>query len=258
MKMRMYSLSAFVLVVAFLLIPGITEAETLFSLYAKDKYLVGKGIVPDKNPVVQLDFFFRLNSIFPHVPKCLYGDLWWSKSTSSGSFNEGFGNEVDLTIGCSGKAGDYNFNVGLGYLFIAELDELRGDLLKLHLNISRDFRVSEQHILTPYARAEALFPLGWRGGDAKTGALLFVGLSHDWSAHSRLMLSHDLSLVCDTGSLVNFDSGCMAKYDARIGWKITDFVRLDFPTFRVITPISSFDDGRKTERAVGGGVVLSW
>ncbi len=236
--------------------PVIVQAQNILSVSAKDKSLSAKGIVAYGGPVVQTDLSFNLSSILSALPKCLSGDVRWSKSADSRNFSDGFGNEIDLTADCAGKMGDFDADAGLAIFHLAPLFDKKekvGDILQPFLNISRDFHLLEHHTIAPYVRAEVVLTVGW--SHAKSGALLYAGISHQWDLHERITLNHRAAFVYDTGALVNFDYGLMVRYDASIGWNITRAIRLDLPVIRLMSPIT-IHDRRQTEYTIGAGVTL--
>lgn len=221
------------------------DAHTL-SVDVKDKFVAGKGLTVYDGPVVQTDLFLVL-------PSCFTLDLWWSTSVN-GNLNGDFGDEIDLTVSCSGRVANFNVAVGLGYFDLFRLfSQKGGDVVQPYVDISREFRIGGSNFLIPYARAEIIIPVGWEG-DAKAGVHFFAGATWRWQIHQRVAFNQKFSLMYDTGTFVNFNSALLGSYDAGLTWKVMESISITLPTFQLISPFSSPNDGRKTERAIGGRV----
>lgn len=237
------------LVFSFIYRPSESLGQSL-SIQVKDKYLLGKGIVAHNKSVIQTDLYIPLD-------KGLYLDFWWSSGFNK-KLDGGFDDEIDETIGWSGEVKNLDVDLGIAHFNLFRIDRLDGDVVQPYFEIGKNFKVNDRHALTPYFRTEIYFPVGWKGVDAKRGAHIFGGIKHYWQALERLTISQKLAAVYDTGTFVNFDHGFLGDYSVGLGWKITDKITIDLPTFRAVFPLTDLKDGRKPNTVFGGGITFKF
>lgn len=231
-----------------ILLPALAETQTLY-MHIRDKKLVGKDLVPSNHPVVETNLFIPIADGF-------YIDFWLSEGLRRDA-KRCVAEELDYIAGWSGEKFDLIFDAGIGYFNLCRLDRMSGDIIQPYFEIGKRYRLSEDHTITPYLRSEILIPIKW-AVEAKTGALISSGIKHQWQLAERLTLEQKISFAYDTGSMVRSDHGFLADYNAVLGWKITDKITLDLPTFRALTPLQELKDGRKLNTVFGAGIRIKF
>ena len=237
------------LMVVFLsiMVPSVVCAHSL-SLEVKDKYLISKGITVYEGPVIQTNLTIDL-------PKGFYLGLFGSKSADSSDFTGNFGNEVDYTVGWSGIVRNLRLDFGVSYLDLAKVFSTKGgDAVQMYGEVGRDIILNGHNTLTLYMRTEMHIPVGKWQGNAHAGAYVFMGVKNQWRVHKYMALNQKLAVMYDTGTFVASDRGFLGHYDLDVSWNLTKALSMSLPTFKLIFPISSLNDGRGVEHMVGGGL----
>ncbi len=242
---------ALVLMCVLMGMPGISLADH-FSTQIKDKYVLGKGLNIYDDPVIQRDVFVELGRGF-------YVDLWWSTGLDEPNLNLGNDDEVDWTTGWKGEVGgNCKLDIGIAYFDLTKIFSIEeGDVIQPFAELGRKYELDSRHSFTPYIRAVGLVPIGW-DKDARSGAHIFLGLKHDWQPCELLGVSQKFAVMYDTGTLVSSDRGFLGNYDLGLNWKVSKRATVNLPSFKLISPISDLDDGRKTQHVVGGGITFSF
>lgn len=241
---------ALILFLMFSLVLPLRAWSQTLTIRVKDKYLLRKNTVAYNKPVVQTDLFISLTKGF-------YLDLWWTSGFNK-NFNGGFDDEIDYTVGWSGKIKNLNFDLGVAYFDLFSLGRMAGDILDPYFEFGKSFQIKERHTLTPYFRTEIYFPVAWKGVDAKHGAYIFGGVKHEWQALEHLTIKQKLAVLYDTGTFVASDRGLLGDYDLALSWQVTEKMSIDAPTFHAIVPLSNFNDGRKTNTVFGTGITFKF
>lgn len=183
-----------------------------------------------------------------------YVDIWNSIALDEigGSLN--WGNETDFTIGYTFQTGGMCFDVGVCYFDLKPLFYVPGgDIIRLHGRISKEFRVSENHTLTPWGLVRVYFPMR-ASHILERGELGYVGVSHSWNLGSGLRLSHGPTILMDGGPW-GFDPGFLGLYNLDLTLNLTDRLKVDLLSVKLAEPITT-DDTREFESVWGAG--LSW
>jgi len=211
------------------------------------RYLGVNGAIFYEDPIFVSDLTVSF-------PKGFYLDVWNSLAINEigGSLN--WGNETDFTAGYTFQAGGICFDVGVCYFDLKPLfDVPRGDIVRLHGKASKEFRVAENHTLTPWGEIRVYFPMR-ASHELERGELGYVGLNNCWCLSPKFQISHGPAILIDGGPW-GFDPGFMALYNLDFSLNLTDRLKVDLLSVRLAEPITT-DDTREFETVWGGGV--SW
>lgn len=227
---------------------GDSNENFSFTLSSKvySKYLIADtGHIGHDKPVVQTDLFVSL-------PKGFYFDLWHSAGLDGTGLSSDYGDEIDYTMGWSGKLGGVNFDLGVSYFDLVDLFKSpQGDLIRPYLKLNKNFDVSESHRLTPFVYFG--FPYSAKGDEFGHGFFVRPGVKHAWQMTSNLTLNQRGNLFFDDGAC-GFDSGVFGEYRCDLSWQISKSTTIDLISVKGITPFTSLSDSRKTEIVYGTGI----
>jgi len=200
------------------------------------------------SPVVQ-------TSITASTGSC-FANFWHSAGFDDLSLSSNFGDEFDLSAGCSKSFGKATINGGLLLFNIVPLQKLpRGDLMQPDFRTSYKIWESETHTLAPFVWVRYAFPLG-KG--PKAGLFVHYGANHNWQIAPRLSLSHNTELLHDVNGAFGFDKAWVAAWYGQMRFRLTKKLKLIVPSFRLSTPITDVQDGRKTHVTIGVGWAYSF
>lgn len=223
--------------------------EPSFALSTKfwSQYLDNNGAVNHDQPVLQSDLFISL-------PLGFYFDFWHSMGLDETGLSTDFGDEINYTLGWGGTLNGFGFDLGFSYLDFIDLFKMpKGDVLRPYAEINKEFKITEKNILTPYARWDGSFPAS--GNSPEKDQWFSLGLKHVWQINETAELKQKLFTLYDTGAL-GFAKAVIGQYNIGLGWNVTKSVTLDLPNFKISTPLTPVNDGRKTEFVIGAGLSL--
>jgi hypothetical protein len=214
------------------------------TLYSKvwSKYHGGNGGIYHLGPVHQSGLTIAFDN-------CVYADIWGSYSLDG---KQGFGKELDYTLGCATNVGDFGLDLGISYFQIWPIGF--GDIVQPYLKVDRAFNVAEAHTIAPYFKLEVYIPTR---KVPSGGVITAVGLGHNWQATDFLSLNHTAAVKFDNGAFGN-EAAVIGHYEVGLHWKLRKNLILQFPLLKATTPLTGVRDGRKTEFTVGTGMTLNF
>lgn len=223
-----------------------------FTLSSKvySKYLseLGTGSVCHDKPVIQTDLLISL-------PKGFYLNIWHSAGLDEG-LSSNYGNEINYTLGWSGKLRETKLSLGLSYFDCADLFIMpRGDLVFPYLEISKEIKVSKSHTLEPYVSFG--FPFSAHSNEFGHAVFYRAGVYHFWQINEKFRLYNKANLFFDNGGLSGYDSGLLGQYRCDFSYQISKSITLDLISVKLNTPLSSLSDERnKTNISYGAGIKI--
>ncbi len=196
------------------------------------------------------------------LPSGLYFDQWSSFSLDKRGEKPNFGDELDYTIGISGKIGRgifrrfrLQYNLSATYLDVYSLFKLpRGDVINLGAFLGREFKVAQGSV-TPYIWVRKAMPA--KGKEPAGGTFVMLGSRFQRALKGRLSVGGDMSFNHDSGAF-GFNEGWIGRVAASANWKVSGHLTLQAPFVQFSTPLTHTGDGRKTEIPVGIGFSYSW
>lgn len=216
-------------------------SESWFSLTTTveiwSKYIFSIGTVGSDKPVIQTDWFVTL-------PKGFYADLWTSNGFD-GDWSGGFDDEIDYTVGWTTTAFTVDLDIALTYWQLFDLGEGDGDALVPSVKLSRSFKLSEAHSITPYTKFETLFI---HNDSASNGWTVYAGVTHEWTISDRWSLSQELSAAYDDG-VFRGEAGAIGRYAAKLSYQCSEQLSVGLG-LKLFVPIADFND-RETEIVFG-------
>ncbi len=219
------------------------EATTEF----KSKYVTpGLGLLADKGPVVQM-------GVTASAPSGFFVGVWGSKSLTDRGGQLNFGDEMNFTLGWGGTLAGFGVAASVSYFDLAPLTRSTNDMVQFALEMNRSFALGE-HRLTPYVALKPMIALA-----KSDGLWIEGGLRHRWQIDDVITITQSARVLCDTGT-AGAERGCNFRHDAALSWKVSDNVRVDFPTIQFFQPITRFsdDDGRKREWLLGTRLTVAF
>ena len=205
-----------------------------------------------RTPVIQSDITGT------HIPSGIWFQNWGSYSFSDAAAQK-YGNQIDLAIGRKWTMGDFKMNAALRYMDFASVGELTSpDVISVMLDMRRDYAIAADHTISPELYLE------WLGcpNQLPNGTpFVQIGISHVWKTPfglKPLTIEHRHWLAWDDGFNANKPDGLMYRIDAGFNWRITPKLEFVFPGLRFETPVIDAHDGRKTDKAVLGGIRYSF
>lgn len=238
-------LMAFVMIIG--VYPYSYAEEPSFALSTKfwSQYLDNNGAVIHDKPVFQSDLLISL-------PLGFYFDFWHSMGLDGTGLSTDLGDEIDYTLGWNGNLKGIGFDLGFSYLDFIDLFKMpKGDVLRPYAEINKEFKITEKNIITPYVRWDGSFPAG--ANSPKGGQWFSAGLKHIWQINEIAALQQKLFTLYDTGAL-GFEKAIIGQYHIGLGWSVAKSVTLELPNFKISTPFTSVNDGRKSEFVIGAGL----
>jgi len=223
--------------------PGIKRARAkddspfMLSTEISSQYMGDNGAVFHNQPVLQTE----LSIAFPKFEGG-YFKLRQSMGLDGTGLSSDYGDELDYTLGWTGKKRGIDLDVGVAYLDLWDLLKgPKGDMLLVYLELSKELKF--QIPLTVYVKIEDfLSPTGdrsWQGVWYRVGINQYVNIIDD-----SVFFEHDLYLLADDGAF-EAESGIVCGYQSRLGWNISNDLTVDISA-KMVFPLSSFDD-RKFE-----------
>ena len=212
-----------------------------------DKYLAGSlGFRLYDGPVSQTNINA---SVTKGALEGAYANIWYSGGLVGDRFPSNIRNEVDWTLGWAGTANGMGVDASCSYYDLPKLFKTIGDIRACALEVNTAF-VSGKHTLTPFVLGEYISPEG-----ASDGLWLRLGLRDSWNVTDYLTVAHAGRVMYDSGA-IDVKAGFNYAHQAMLVWKLSDSADLRLPIVKLHTPITNFGDGRKTEIAVGSGIVV--
>lgn len=228
------------------------NAENNFSATVLGKvwseYLGATGGVIHDKPVFQTDIFVSL-------PKGFYFDIWHSMGLENSNLSANFGDEIDLTLGWTGKLGEvYYLDTGVMYYDCYPVLEGKNyDAFSPYVEVGRSMELRRflgTHILVPFGRLEANLPTG----DTNSGTYSYAGVKHVWKISEKLQVKQKIDFLHDSGSFGAM-SGLIGRYEGRLSWQAFKVMSVEPIAIKARTPISPIPE-HKTEIVFGAGVTL--
>lgn len=156
-----------------------------------------------------------------------------------------------------------DINASLGYWDIGERfssnPQKAVDYLNLVVQISKKFKPSEGHTLSPYFKVSLVQPVdtgnqrGYEGG-----AELTLGTYCSWKIGDLIFpvsVWNNVRMVHDSG-LYGGDVAWIGRITGGLDWQINDLLSMTLPGFDFSQPVSSVEDGRGTELIAWVGMTL--
>lgn len=186
------------------------------------------------------------------LPKGFYVEVWNNTSLTKNPE----GRENDLTLGWEGEVGPVEIEIGGTYIDIdGVLKVNEADLWQIFGIAKKEFQILERQKMIPFIKGEVYLPVK-RSSIDKKGFLLMAGMEHGMPLGKIAELSNKLSFVYDDGA-IGFQRAGLVDYDLEMKVKVVENFALVF-NGRIISPMTSVTDGRRTEIIGGAGIVLSF
>jgi len=220
---------------------SVTLSSKVYSEYLSSN---SGGICHD-GPVIQTDMFISL-------PRGFYFDVWHSAGLNGTDLSSDYGDEIDYTIGWSGKVKGIGLDLGVAYFDLIDLFEApHGDLIMPYLEFNKGFDISKNHRLTPFVCFK--FPYSAKGDELGHGFRTYLGTKHAWQINPKLSFNQKINLLFDDGACGN-DSGVLGQYQGGISWQASKQLTLDLISVKAVTPLTSLSDSRETKIVYGAGI----
>jgi hypothetical protein len=178
-------------------VPAVTTKVTW-----KSQYVTGNGYA--NGPALQEDCYLSWSNV--------YLDFWHSGG-SYRKFDSSFADEIDYTVGLTGKlfGGEVDFDLAAAYFDLYQLGDGHGDMVDPSLTLSKSFDIGSGSSLTPTLKVEnAILLDDWDSWWIFTG-----GVTHSvnlgWQGAS---LSNTAKVVYDNGAKAS-DGGMIFRW--RVG-----------------------------------------
>ncbi len=219
-----------ILVALGLLLAPLTAAAQSITLEVRSDYVPQNGARIDSTTVIQL------YAALPVGP--IYFAVWGSRSADQ-NIHLQYGNELDLTVGVSGKVKSFDFDGSLTYLFFSPIDSSQGDMASLKIQASRPLGAGFIALtaLEPYWPVHGRLP--------KRGTFVRNGISYASGDEYNLARFQALARAdYDSGAFGN-EAAWIGRFQAGIRFRLTSHLRAG-PSLLVSTPLTDVEDGRKT------------
>lgn len=230
-------------------VSGLAPASGSFTLQVRNKSVFSSGYNAHDDPSMVADLFIKL--------KCgLTLDIWGTMPTDTSDFNEDFGTEVDYSLGWSKKVKGYLLTFGVAWYDLKQVGDIEGsDFFNFSFEISRDYKVSQELMLTPFFRVEMnVSPDGSAGHDLspRLGVKYGLDLPGDFALGGRVFLQYDPGTF-------GFDTAYIGNYEVGLTWKIHEHVILEIITAKLIHVMTDVNDGRdEVNKVFTSGVTFTW
>ena len=220
------------------------------SSQALSDYRFFNGFIGYDDPVIQTD----ITTAFSNG---LELGIWHSAGLNDDDLSSDFGDEIDYTMGWSGKIKETNVSGGISYFDIFELGTRKkgdgaADVIRPYVAASQSFELSESQKLGPTAKLEGRMRAY---GDANLGLTLYLGAQHGWTINPQLSFNQKLRLVDDTGS-IGFEKILLGRYDAGFVYDLGKTVSWNVFSVTATTPITSPKNGQKSGATLGTGLIF--
>jgi hypothetical protein len=214
--------------------PAKKETTHTFSVTGWTEYIGGNGALFHEYATMQSDWTVDF-------PGCGYGNVWVSFGLDDSNLSSNFGDELDLTVGCAGSFRGFNWDTGLLYIDVVPLMAVENDIVDPYISLSRSFGSWGLTL-----KVESYLPVG---GEIEGGWLVHLRGSTSVSVAGR---SFGLapSLTRDDGAF-GFDPAWMSQLIVSTDFAVGDSGVILTPKLKVVSPLTSVDDGRGTEVAYG-------
>lgn len=191
-------------------------------------------------------------SLTAALPNGCILNLWHSGGLDDTSLSSNFGDEVDVSAACTKALGKTNVRAGLVLFDIVPIARVpSGDLLQPELHLSRPIARSTTQELSGWLWLRYPFPI--RAETPKAGLFVHYGATHTWQLSPRLKLEQNAEVLHDVHGAFGFDSAWIAGWYGRLRIKVGEKFTILAPTFRLSSPLTHVNDGRKPMATVGMG-----
>ncbi len=202
---------------------------------------VFNGFLLSDKPVLQSDITISNTLGFSF-------SVWWSTDFES---EKTWGDEVDYILTYEKSFGEYATSFSVSYFDCFNLLNKEGDAVEIKGMVSRDFELSKDQTVTPFAKLCGYFPVEAESGS--NGLVVEVGTRYCFQLTDKVNLKQQLSVIHDSGAYSS-DSGFIAKYLAGAELKINDRVKFDVG-LEYNAMLSSFSNDSRGE---GGNQIVGF
>jgi hypothetical protein len=231
----------------------IEEKQKLFDFELSSKFLSKyvdeAGINIHNKPVIQSEIFVR------HTSSGIYLDIWYSTTAKNAGKDNNAANEVDYSVGWNKTIGPIAVDVGVTYIDLTSLYKgLDGDIIQPYIVFYKDINVADNHMITPFMRAEYGIPA--KGNDPSLKGLRIHSGVKTLSkiSNNKITINQKLTIVYDDGSY-GMNRAWIGSYEIGPSYKVNDWMSIDL-NGRVVSPLSHVNDGRKFEWIFGFGLTF--
>lgn len=213
-------------------------------------YKIFNGVTIHDDPVVETDLTLAF-------PKGFQLGLVHYVGLNDADLSSDFGDELDYTLGWSGKILGTDVVAGASYFDIVELGyRTKGvtDVIRGYLGASRNYEITEGHKLGPTAKLESRMRVE---GHSDLGFALWVGAQHSWQISQSFSFSQKLRAIGDTGS-IGFKDIVLGRYDAGFNYCFGKNVTWNIFSFTLTTPLTPAGNGQETGETYGTGLLISF
>ena len=225
-----------------------------FSSYWLSQYVSPFDMLVSKNAVVQSEarIWIEPGGDFGRF----YADIWHSID-DRGSANSNTGDEIDYTLGWKGNLyRGISLNLWATYFdFVPMGKELGGDQIRFNAELERKLKFGETVSVSPSIRFEV--PWGLKGYQDPSGLRVYPGVKGSWEFISGCSINQRIGLCLDDGAC-GLQPGTFIDYKVGFSWQIEKWLMVEPFSFRIIGPLATMSDGRKTEMIFGSGLTVKF
>ncbi len=202
------------------------------------KYLGGDGAIFHPGPVQQ-------SSVTAARKNGVYVSLWNSMPVGGPALSPNYGREIDFSGGWNGKVGNVNVGLDETMIDVTPLGKYRGNVGQFTAVVTKPFEIGGQNFVPSFTFRYAHPTLGETPGKG-----LFFREGLRWGSNKgRLSYGVGAEVFSDSGAF-GFKPGWLLRSDGVVGLKLSSHWKIEAP-FRLSTPLSQVQDGRRTEKQIG-------
>ena len=202
--------------------------------------------VGDCGAVYHNDWVSQHELTITHNPSGLYLDFWGGASLKNPGFKSNYGNEFDFTVGRSWEMHGLTVDAGVAYFDLVDVfsGSMAGDVVQPYVQLGKDFKVAENHTLTPSIKIEYAIPAV--GNDpGLRGLHIHFALKHIAELSSVFSVSQELIGSYDDGAY-GYNQAAIVAYRVAPSVRLSEKFSLNGSVL-AIGPLTKVNDGRETE-----------